>query len=591
MGKSDIIFAEEDLAVRSKDLSLNPWKIMIIDDDPFVHDITTRVLENFIFDNRGLVFLNAYSSRQALELLGKNQDTALLLVDVVMETDNAGLDLVHHVRTIMNNHLIQIAIRTGQPGQAPESQVVSHYQVDTYNSKTEMTAQKLISLVTISLRTYRLSKSLDRELEKRKKAEINLQLLNLELEKRVEKRTQELEESNKKLISMAQKAQKATQAKSEFLANMSHEIRTPMNAIVGMAAMLLDEHLSPTQQQYTEIISSSAEALLSIINDILDFSKIEAGELKLENQPFSPAQTLESIKALMKVKTDKKGLILTTHICNDIPQLLMGDEGKIRQILINLTDNAIKFTKKGQVTITLSMENCSKTTTVIIYAIRDTGPGIPEEFMEKLFDKFSQADTSITRTYGGTGLGLAISKNLAEMMKGKIEVKSLPGKGSVFRVFLKLDRYTEKPQEKKTELYKNSAPSFDPEKVRILLAEDNPVNQKVALLMLKKHGFSATVVNNGVQVLNKLKNDPYDLVLMDIQMPEMDGIEAARRIRDPASKTRNRNIPIIAMTAHAMMEDQDRCLAAGMNFFLSKPISPEKLINMIQCAMESSKQT
>jgi len=591
MGKSDIIFAEEDLAVRSKDLSLNPWKIMIIDDDPFVHDITTRVLENFIFDNRGLVFLNAYSSRQALELLGKNQDTALLLVDVVMETDNAGLDLVHHVRTIMNNHLIQIAIRTGQPGQAPESQVVSHYQVDTYNSKTEMTAQKLISLVTISLRTYRLSKSLDRELEKRKKAEINLQLLNLELEKRVEKRTQELEESNKKLISMAQKAQKATQAKSEFLANMSHEIRTPMNAIVGMAAMLLDEHLSPTQQQYTEIISSSAEALLSIINDILDFSKIEAGELKLENQPFSPAQTLESIKALMKVKTDKKGLILTTHIRNDIPQLLMGDEGKIRQILINLTDNAIKFTKKGQVTITLSMENCSKTTTVIIYAIRDTGPGIPEEFMEKLFDKFSQADTSITRTYGGTGLGLAISKNLAEMMKGKIEVKSLPGKGSVFRVFLKLDRYTEKPQEKKTELYKNSAPSFDPEKVRILLAEDNPVNQKVALLMLKKHGFSATVVNNGVQVLNKLKNDPYDLVLMDIQMPEMDGIEAARRIRDPASKTRNRNIPIIAMTAHAMMEDQDRCLAAGMNFFLSKPISPEKLINMIQCAMESSKQT
>jgi len=590
MGNSDLIFAKEDLAVGSKNLALNPWKIMIIDDDPFVHDITTRVLENFIFDNRGLVFLNAYSSRQALELLGKNQDTALLLVDVVMETENAGLDLVHHVRTIMNNHLIQIAIRTGQPGQAPESQVVSRYQVDTYNSKTEMTAQKLISLVTISLRTYRLSKSLDQELEKRKKAEINLQLLNLELEKRVEKRTRELEESNKKLMAMAQKAQKATQAKSEFLANMSHEIRTPMNAIVGMATMLLDEHLSPTQRQYTEIISSSAEALLSIINDILDFSKIEARELKLENRRFSPAQTLESIRALMKVKTDKKGLTLSTHIRDNIPQFLMGDEGKIRQILINLTDNAIKFTKKGKVTITLSMEACSKTRAQLIYEIRDTGPGIPEEFMERLFDKFSQADTSITRTYGGTGLGLAISKSLAEMMKGKIEVKSDPGKGSIFRVFLNLDRYTEKPLEKKAELYKNIAPSFDPEKVRILLAEDNPVNQKVALIMLKKYGFSATVVSNGLQVLNTLKNEPYDLVLMDVQMPEMDGIEASRRIREQAWNTGNRDIPIIAMTAHAMKEDQDRCLAAGMNLFISKPVDPEKLINMIQCAMENSKK-
>ncbi len=585
MGNSDLVFAEEDVNGSAQDLSLDPWKIMIIDDEPDVHDITTTVLGDFTFDNRGIAFLNAYSSSQAVDLLEKNPDTALLLVDVVMETESAGLDLVHHVRETMENNLVQIAIRTGQPGQAPESDVVSRYQIDTYNAKTDMTAQKLISLVTIALRTYRLSNSLELELAKRRTAEIQLQQLNQELEKRVEERTLALEESNRRIRIMAQKAEQANLAKSEFLANMSHEIRTPMNGIMGMASILLQEDLTPLQKEYTEVISSSADALLAIINDILDFSKIEAGEMQLEKRRFSPSQTLKSIKSLLKVKADEKGLSLTTRISEDVPGHLVGDEGRIRQILINLAGNAVKFTTRGSVRIDAYIRERRKTTTVLAYEVKDTGPGIPEEFQENLFEKFSQADTSITRTFGGTGLGLAISKHLAEMMNGKVEVESQPGIGSLFRVFLELDNADEKADvlEKPTALNRAwERPAVTPEKVRILLAEDNPVNQKIALIMLKQHGFSATVANNGIQVLERLKKEPYDLILMDVQMPGLDGIETAKIIRDPDSKVVCKTIPIIAMTAHAMKDDQIRCLAAGMNAYLAKPIDQKKLVSMIK---------
>ncbi|MBI9088113.1 MAG: response regulator [Desulfobacterium sp.] len=585
MGNSDLVFAKEDVNGSAQDLSADPWKIMIIDDEPDVHDITTTVLSDFTFDNRGIAFLNAYSSSQAVDLLEKNPDTALLMVDVVMETESAGLDLVHHVRETMENNLVQIAIRTGQPGQAPESDVVSRYQIDTYNAKTEMTAQKLISLVTIALRTYRLSNALDLELAKRRTAESQLQRLNQDLEKRVEERTLALEESNRRIRIMAQKAEQANLAKSEFLANMSHEIRTPMNGIMGMAAILLQEDITPLQKEYTEVISSSADALLAIINDILDVSKIEAGEMRLEMRRFSPSQTLKSIKALLKIKADEKGLNLTTQISKDVPAYLVGDEGRIRQILINLAGNAVKFTTQGSVSIKAAIRERRKSTTVMSYEIKDTGPGIPEEFQENLFDKFSQADTSTTRKFGGTGLGLAISKHLADMMNGKIEVESQPGKGSLFRVFLELDNVDKKAGglEKPMDLNRVwERPAVPPEKVRILLAEDNPVNQKIALIMLKQHGFSATVANNGIQVLERLKKEPYDLILMDVQMPELDGIETAKIIRNPASTVVCKTIPIIAMTAHAMKDDQLRCLAAGMNAYLPKPINQKKLISMIK---------
>jgi len=586
MAKSDITFARENARGSGTDAPASPWKIMIIDDEDAVHTITMTVLNDFTFDNRKLAFLNAFSCRQAVDLFKDNPDTALLLVDVVMETENAGLDLVRHVREELNDNLVQIAIRTGQPGQAPEASVVSRYQIDTYNSKTEMTAQKLISLVTTSLRAYKLSRTLEQELEKRISAETKLLQLNEDLEKRVQKRTAQLEESNREISIMAQKAEKANQAKSDFLANMSHEIRTPMNGIIGMARMLLEENLTPVQQEYTEIINMSAESLLTIINDVLDFSKIEAGELKIEKRAFSPAITLQTVTALLKPKADEKGISLTVQLDPDLPEVVTGDQGRIRQVLINLAGNAVKFTEKGYVNLSVSLKEISGSRATLIYEIKDTGPGIPESFKTRLFDKFSQADTSITRRYGGTGLGLTISKCLVEMMNGRIDVESEPGKGALFRISLSHDTVSDHEAARQEDIRGNSRKKIiplpdNPEQYSILLAEDNPVNQKVALTMLRKKGFFADVAKNGLQVLRAIKKKHYDLILMDIQMPEMDGFETTRIIRDPGSDCSCKEIPIIAMTAHAVEDYRQKCLDAGMNSYISKPVTPEKLFQAI----------
>ncbi|MEA1967088.1 MAG: response regulator [Thermodesulfobacteriota bacterium] len=586
MKKDNLEFAPEKNHYPVKLDNTDPWKILIIDDEASVHDITTTVLSNFTYDNRPISFINAFSGKEAKALFQKNPDTALLLVDVVMETENSGLNFVRHVRENVKNNIVQIAIRTGQPGQAPEADVIAKYRINTYNSKTEMTAQKLISTVTTSLRTYKLSKELSTELQKRKKAETKLQKLNEELERRVEKRTLQLKQSNLETKEMAERAEKANRAKSEFLANMSHEIRTPMNGIMGMAKMILEEKLTPVLQEYAEIINSSSESLLTIINDILDVSKIEAGELQLEQRKLSVANIIKNVKALLKVKTDEKGLEFKTHISKNIPEHLIGDGGRIRQILINLAGNGIKFTEKGHVKISAALVKEDNEKAVLKFEIKDTGPGISESFQKNIFKKFSQEETSITRRFGGTDLGLAISKHLAEMMGGSIEVESRLNHGTLFRVFLKLNKMPARDKSltpKKENLKSKKIQNFTipNNKIKILLAEDNPVNQKVALIMLKKRGLSADIADNGLKVLEALKTKKYDLILMDIQMPEMNGLETCRIIRDPESDIVCKDIPIIAMTAHAMEEDAKRCINAGMNSFLFKPVNPLELFEAI----------
>jgi CheY-like chemotaxis protein len=366
-------------------------------------------------------------------------------------------------------------------------------------------------------------------------------------------------------------AEAATRAKSEFLATMSHEIRTPLNGVIGMIDLLLGSGLPAHQQEMARTIHDSGATLLGIVNDILDYSKIEAGKLELEQQPYDPARVIGDVVALLKPQALSKQLALEFTKAAAVPQALLGDAGRVRQVLFNVVGNALKFTARGTVRINLDQNE-----RFCILTVQDSGIGIAAEDLGKLFRRFSQVDASMTRRFGGTGLGLAICQRLVEAMAGTITVTSVMGEGSTFIISLPLPAH---PLSAPTP--RVTADAMAPARaLRVLLAEDNLVNQKVASGMLTRLGHQFEIAGTGVAAVAAWRRGGFDLILMDMQMPEMDGLEATRLIRSEESTSHR--IPILALTANALESDRAACFAAGMVGVVAKPVTSASLAQALR---------
>ena len=392
-----------------------------------------------------------------------------------------------------------------------------------------------------------------------------------------------LEKTNKELEIQKEKAEESTKAKAIFLANMSHEIRTPLNGIIGFSKILEETGLTDYQKELTEIIVSSGENLLNVINDILDFSKIESGQVKLENIEFPLNKTVNTIVKLQKLNAEKKGIELQFEIEKNLPDNLVGDPFRLNQVITNLVSNAIKFTEKGNVKISITSLQRESEKITLLFKVADSGIGISEEGKEKLFKEFSQADTSTTRKYGGTGLGLAISNNLIKLMQGEIGVNSEVGKGSEFWFKLAYSYTSLKPGIDNN----SSETAFEiPKNIKILYAEDNLINQRITLMQLQKLGVSCDIAQNGLEAFELYKKNEYDMILMDMQMPELDGLACTKEIRE-YEKINNlmHSIYIVAVTANNSTSDKLNCIEAGMNDFISKPFKENEIKDKILNAL------
>jgi signal transduction histidine kinase/ligand-binding sensor domain-containing protein/ActR/RegA family two-component response regulator len=543
-------------------------------------EVTSEVAfreRDFLVSFSGLTFLSEKNVRFRYRLVGLDRDW--------IET---ALREARYSSLPANDYTFQVEARNAGGPWSPSPATLSFRVAPTWWQTwwfRAIAAAAMVNLLGLILRARILQISRDRE---RLKIAVGERTRELELQKDV------VERQKHEIENLLRQAEEVSRLKSEFLANMSHEIRTPMNGVIGMTQLALGTALSEEQREYITTVQSSAEALLVVINDILDFSKIEAGKLELAHDLFGLRQCISDALSVFAWKAHYQGLKLTQEIDAGVPETLVGDSGRLRQILLNLLSNAMKFTEGGQISLSVLPVPCEDDSKIALcFAVRDTGMGIPADKQAFIFEAFAQADGSVRRRRRGTGLGLAISSKLVQLMNGRIWVESTEGVGSTFSftaMFAKAEptvgvsALAEHVSKSAGETFSGRLPKAS-RPLRILLAEDNTVNQRVAKLMIEKMGHSIVLVENGRLAVEAYSQQQFDAILMDLQMPEMDGFEATARIREAEKLTAGGHaphIPIIALTAHAMRGDPDECLRAGMDDYISKPISIKALIAALE---------